>query len=721
MSISETDDNILKDNDKDESNDIVDKKAGKSKTRGKSISVNRNHKSLNKNPFSKPLNKNKSPSTSPRPSSPRDNTKIYKYGKEFNRANIQPLSSSHKNKKTPTKYVGKISPINSKTATSVQKSLTNEINSSKIINNTEDNTFSDKVIKKEEKVTNDKEEKIIKDKKEEKFVNDKKEENINDKKEEISFPKIEEKTYEPEINEPEKSIAILPNDIRNSSKTDISKKVVEIQKDEFPSVPANVKSSRVSKITNLNVSKLSPKRNYNFLDIEGKEISNENKVHNIVLEKSKSSVIPIPPISKNVLKVSPSRVKPLSPGETESNNINKLQISPPTLLPPTLNNNINYSKNISGSRLRSPKILNLRPLSPRDATSKKELLRSSGNSFISDIKLPEQFKSSANNSPVRIDSAPRFPPIQKRDLSRDRRMSNNYRKSVILELENSVEELKKPLKKKVRKVKKVKRKRKKKKTATVPRTLKYNPPPLDYAYKNHPDYDNMNLEDQKFYEEDLRSNYKKLKQDYPEFDITYPENCSLHVVHAKYDRYLKSIEVEKDTEIYGFGLTILFGGIELFLTTMGINATGYAVNQYRMIRWYKKYLREMGEESFVTGTKIGSDWPVTAKIILLALTNAIIFVLINLVSKFLGDDTKDQIQNFINGYLVGENKQPPVYDEKTGIQKPPEKDNFDIGNILGNLGGLGQMLNIATGMNGGNKKSKPRGGRRANRKPKYND
>ena len=268
---------------------------------------------------------------------------------------------------------------------------------------------------------------------------------------------------------------------------------------------------------------------------------------------------------------------------------------------------------------------------------------------------------------------------------------------------HAIDENQKPLRRITRK-RKVKRKKKK-----------------DVNGHPMPDYRAMSAEEKARWNADFNVKFGILREAYPEFNIPdFDPGTPLEIRHQHYDRYVRQIHIDNSVGNYRVYLMILFAGIELFCTKiLGLDMSGYTINQLRLMNKYDRLLVELGEKSFIS---TGSDWPVEARIVVMALFNGIIFLVVRLFASYMGPGIGDMLQNMVNNFLNGDNNADQVKEGGTataeGLVDPPARNSgggFDLGSIINGLGGLGNLF----GGGNNNESNKPK--RRAPRRPAFNE
>ena len=195
---------------------------------------------------------------------------------------------------------------------------------------------------------------------------------------------------------------------------------------------------------------------------------------------------------------------------------------------------------------------------------------------------------------------------------------------------------------------------------------------------------------------EFRIKYGILQRAYPHLGIPLPtEDQSLEYIHANYQRYVQRIHYDNSMNgQYKLYLIALFLGIEFLGTrVLGMDFSGYTINQVSMMNQYEIYLIELGEKN---QGSFGSNWPVEIRILLFAMFNAILFVVIKAISNNLGPELAGFIQQLINGLFRGNSRPPPQNPQNSQNSNsnnssipdppPPSSGGFDVSSLLAQLG-----------------------------------
>ena len=246
------------------------------------------------------------------------------------------------------------------------------------------------------------------------------------------------------------------------------------------------------------------------------------------------------------------------------------------------------------------------------------------------------------------------------------------------------------------------------------------PPGYPQPPSNRPNYLTMNAEQRAGYRAKFRINFDKLRVEYPHYRIPeFAENISLDVIHSNYERYIRQIHVDQSSIYYKTIVVVIFLAIELIgVKLLKMDFGGFALNQLNMINRYERLLNELGEKSY---GGFGSSWPVEVRILMLALFNALIFIIFKMVTPYVGQENGAAIQGLINNFLSGAGGPatgPPILDANGNPSVPeiPARSNMpDLSNLVGNIGSL------FTGMGGGSNTNTGNTRQRARRRPQFRE
>jgi hypothetical protein len=183
----------------------------------------------------------------------------------------------------------------------------------------------------------------------------------------------------------------------------------------------------------------------------------------------------------------------------------------------------------------------------------------------------------------------------------------------------------------------------------------FPPKPKDDGsiFGGRPDYSKLTLEQEIYMRTQFRAKFGILRSSYPEWNIQDPdERMTLDQIHDVYEYYIRQIMVSKETGQYKVYLVIFFMFIEVIgVKLLKLNMSGYTMSQLRIMNRYDTLLAELGEKWLVSS---GSDWPVEARLLMMATFNAVIFIAVRYLCSWMGvEGLAETIQNFVDSMLNG--------------------------------------------------------------------
>lgn len=181
-----------------------------------------------------------------------------------------------------------------------------------------------------------------------------------------------------------------------------------------------------------------------------------------------------------------------------------------------------------------------------------------------------------------------------------------------------------------------------------------------------PDYSSMTTEQQEKYWAKFRRNFGVLRREYPHFNIPDPDTLgNLETIHDYHEEFIKQIHVDNNVDNYKFYLIIIWASVELFCKyILGLDISGYTENQIDLMFKYERLLNELGEKSY---GGIGQAWPIEIRIIMLALFNAVIFIVLKIVVSYLPEGLGDMVKGFAKNLMRGNRERRERYRLQTII------------------------------------------------------
>ena len=192
------------------------------------------------------------------------------------------------------------------------------------------------------------------------------------------------------------------------------------------------------------------------------------------------------------------------------------------------------------------------------------------------------------------------------------------------------------------------------------------------ARPSRPNYAAMTPAQQAEMRTQFHTKFGILRESFPQWQIVNPpESQTLDQIHDVYEGYVRQIIVSLNCNQWKVYLVIMFLVIEVFcIKVMGLDARGFTMSQVKIMNRYDQVLVELGEKYYVQGP---SNWPVEARIIMMAAFNGIIFIAVKYLSKWLGgDQMAGTIQTVVDQFLSGSNLfGQSVQRDQFGIAIPP--------------------------------------------------
>jgi hypothetical protein len=163
-------------------------------------------------------------------------------------------------------------------------------------------------------------------------------------------------------------------------------------------------------------------------------------------------------------------------------------------------------------------------------------------------------------------------------------------------------------------------------------------------------------------------------------------------------------------------LVVIWFGIELLFTkVLGLNLSGYGMNQISILSVYERLIYEFVEKG---KGNIGAGLAPEVKILLFTVVGAIIFLIIKYISNWMGPMVGNALQGLINHLVSGDPTPVDVshinHSLNNNLPHPPGNNNAqnmpipDVPNFLGGLNitnliqGLGGMFGGGAGTGGNN-------------------
>jgi hypothetical protein len=231
-------------------------------------------------------------------------------------------------------------------------------------------------------------------------------------------------------------------------------------------------------------------------------------------------------------------------------------------------------------------------------------------------------------------------------------------------------------------------------------------------FGGRPDYSKLTLEQQVYMRSQFKAKFGILRSSYPEWNIQDPDDrLSMDQIHDIYEYYIRQIMVSKETGQYKVYLVIFFMFVEVIgVKVLKLNMSGYTMSQLKIMNRYDSLLAELGEKWLVSS---GSDWPIEARLLMMAVFNAIVFLAVRYLCSWMGvDGLSDTIQGFIDSMLNGPSESTNHFGRHIpNAQRPPTPVPGRMESGSGNpLDGLASAFSGLFGGNNNSSGAAPGGG-----------
>lgn len=197
--------------------------------------------------------------------------------------------------------------------------------------------------------------------------------------------------------------------------------------------------------------------------------------------------------------------------------------------------------------------------------------------------------------------------------------------------------------------------------------------------------------------------YQNLKMHYPDYDIVFPSDKSLNLIHKQYHEIIKTIYVEMNMGSTQLCYVLFLLVLEfVFVKALGVPMNGFAELELKRMYKYHSLMIELGESNYVGAGEGGSGGKAQSIEWRIATTfawNVIIFLGINIISNYLGSgNMADYIRDIIEKIFE-------TNINKADIENGKAKDVAGQGEeLLSNLtsaGGFKDMINLVTKLGSG--------------------
>jgi hypothetical protein len=245
--------------------------------------------------------------------------------------------------------------------------------------------------------------------------------------------------------------------------------------------------------------------------------------------------------------------------------------------------------------------------------------------------------------------------------------------------------------KKFKKKKKTKKSKKKREKRHIPvkkyrSSIPIHLPPCPngvYGTVDMPKYNEMSPIEQKQWREDFRYKYSTLQRGFKDVYIPmFDDDESLEEIHAKYERYIRQVNICGMADSYRNYLIIYFLILEAIATRLlGLPAQGYTIAQMNTISEYDRLMIELGEQWYQPG---GGQWPVEYRLIFLSLMNMLILIITNYLGQWIGNENLAKtLVDIVTGSVSQNSQQEDYSNVNPNFQQSPQNQGMDLNTIIG--------------------------------------
>jgi hypothetical protein len=252
-------------------------------------------------------------------------------------------------------------------------------------------------------------------------------------------------------------------------------------------------------------------------------------------------------------------------------------------------------------------------------------------------------------------------------------------------------------------------------------TILQSPPPKPLSPHQRSGYgeifhslEGLTRDQETYLRQEFKVKFGILRNNFPHWGvIDPPDSLTVIQMNELYERYVRQIKVSQESGQYKVYMVVFLMVIEVIgVKFLKLNMSGYTMSQLKIINRYDALFIELGEKWLVSG---GSNWPVEARIVMMMLFNAVIFLVVRYLCSWMGaeglaDTLQGMIDSMLNGPAVfsgannvptGGNNAPSMGPVPLGATAPPTTDSGNpidnIANAFGNFfsnnaGSIGEKI-----------------------------
>ncbi len=175
--------------------------------------------------------------------------------------------------------------------------------------------------------------------------------------------------------------------------------------------------------------------------------------------------------------------------------------------------------------------------------------------------------------------------------------------------------------------------------------------------------DGLTKEQEMYLRQEFKVKFGILRANYPQWNVIDPPDAlTVKQLNELYERYIRQIMVSKETGQYKVYMVIFLMVIEVIgVKFLKLNMSGYTMSQLKIMNRYDALFIELGEKWLVSGA---SNWPVEARVVMMMLFNAVIFLVVRYLCSWMGmESLADTLQGWIDGMLNG----PEVFSNSSSL------------------------------------------------------
>jgi hypothetical protein len=236
-------------------------------------------------------------------------------------------------------------------------------------------------------------------------------------------------------------------------------------------------------------------------------------------------------------------------------------------------------------------------------------------------------------------------------------------------------------------------------THATPVTPPVQDVPKQRLHSALPNFAAMTENDLRIWDREIMTKHTSMISHFPELRIApLDPNFDVETKFKMYHNDHRLVKIHVNKNLYKLGFTVLFLGIEAFLTrVLGLRAGGYTKYQVTMMRRYEMYLTEIGEIDWLN---IAEEYPAWIKILLFSVGSALVFVAFEYAMQWFGsNELVTATRSAVHNMLMGDTPPVPASNGTEAIAAaaipgaptsglPSFLQGLDLGNLAANFGSM---------------------------------